>query len=190
MSNDIETPTTRPRTSRFKEHTNTASSIRPPPDELWKDLGIEQLIESFNEENKAPATSRKSSGNSATTPSARPGILRGSSNTSSLGTPSVTGNRTASTSQPTVPANEGAFGRFQRAWASVFGGVLGKRKAGNADAERDKEQQILDERKKAAEAAYHEAKDRGLLPTPKVFVRPTLAAKSHNCCMLPSCEIP
>ncbi|KAL6708263.1 hypothetical protein ACN47E_003187 [Coniothyrium glycines] len=179
MSDETETPSTRPRTSRFKEHTNTANSIRPPPEELWKDLAIENLIDQFNEDNKAPPT-RKASGTS-TTSGARPGVLRGSSNTSSQGTSSANGGRNASTSQPPTPASEGAFGRFQRVFAAVFGGVLGKRKAGNADAERDREQQVLDERKQAAEAAYYEAKDRGLLPTPKIFVRPGLAARSHNC---------
>jgi hypothetical protein len=60
MNDNTETPV-RPRTSRFKEHTNTASSIRAPPDELWKDLGIENMIEKFNEENAAPAVRKGAS---------------------------------------------------------------------------------------------------------------------------------
>ncbi|CAO2648269.1 Nn.00g075360.m01.CDS01 [Neocucurbitaria sp. VM-36] len=200
MSDDLETPA-RPRTSRFKEHTNTNSSIRPPPDELWKDLGIEQLIEQFNEENQRPPVRRDFSGTSATSVStngaAAPIPLRASSEarapgiyeTSSLanatpvfGVPSVatTGGSTSAT--PVAPASsEGTFGRFQRAFASVFGNVLGKRKAGSVDAEKDKEKKVLDERKRAADAAYQEAKELGLLPTPKVFVRPAMAAKSHKC---------
>lgn len=179
MSEETDTPSARPRTSRFKEHTNTTNSIKPPPDELWKDLAIDELIDGFNEENNAPpATARKVSSNS-TSSSGRPGLLRGSSNTSSTSAPSATGSKNASATQTAAPVSEGAFGRFRSAFASVFGGVLGKRKAGHADAERGKEQQLLDERKKAAEAAYHEAKDLGLLPTPKVFVRPGM--KPHVC---------
>ncbi|CBX97005.1 predicted protein [Plenodomus lingam JN3] len=57
-----ETPSNPPRASRFREHTNTSNSIRPPPDELWKDIAIDNLIDKFNEENAAPPpTSRKSS---------------------------------------------------------------------------------------------------------------------------------
>lgn len=181
MSDETDTPSARPRTSRFREHTNTTNSIRPPPDELWKDLAIDQLIDDYNEENSAPpATARKVSSHS-TSSTGRPGFLRGSSNTSSAGASSSAAVAASKSAGSGAPTGEGTFGRFQRAFASVFG-VLGKRKAGNADAEqRDKEQQILDERKRAAEAAYHEAKDLGLLPTPKVFVRPGMAARSHNC---------
>lgn len=184
MSEEVDQPSAPPRASRFREHTNTTNSIRPPPDELWKDLAIDQLIDQFNEENSAPpANAHRGSANGAPS-SGRAGILRVSSHGgSSTGTSSALGSRNAGTSQTASTPSEGAFGRFQRAFASVFGGVLGKRKAGSPDAERDKEQQLLDERKKAAEAAYHEAKERGLLPTPKVFVRPGLAAKSHNCGM-------
>lgn len=63
----------------------------------------------------------------------------------------------------------------------MFGSVLGKRKAGSVDAEKDKDKKVLDERKRAAEAAYQEAKELGFLPTPKVFVRPSSTAKSHKC---------
>lgn len=183
MSDDGEPSSTRPRTSRFKEHTNTSSSIRPPPDELWKDIGIEQLIEQFNEENNAPPIPRKSSGHGAGSVGA-PALVRaqsGDSQPQPFATPLPHGPGVFTSAQPPVVASEGTFGRFQRAFASVFSGVLGKRKAGSADAERDKEKHVLDERKKAAEAAYHEAKELGLLPTPKVFVRPNLAAKTHKC---------
>lgn len=183
MSDEGEPSSTRPRTSRFKEHTNTSSSIRPPPDELLRDLGIEQLIEQFNEDNKAPPISRKSSGNGAASVGA-PTLVRAPSDTAlppAFVAPLTPGAGVLSSAQPVAPAaSESTFVRLQRAWQSVFGGVLGKRKAGNADAERGKDKNILDERKKAAEAAYREAKEQGLLPTPKVFVRPSLAAKANN----------
>ncbi|KAJ4982723.1 hypothetical protein SVAN01_11772, partial [Stagonosporopsis vannaccii] len=52
-----ETPAER--VSRFREHTNTNSSIRPPPDELWKDLGLDVLLDGFSDENaSAPAVKR------------------------------------------------------------------------------------------------------------------------------------
>jgi hypothetical protein len=156
MSDELETPA-QPRASRFREHTNTANSIKPPPDELWKDIGIEDMIEKFNEESSAPP--KRKGSQKSTTPS-------------DVGAPA------------TAAASEGPFGRFSRAFASVFGSVLGKRKAGNADAVQDKEKQALDERKQAAEQAYEArkiAQEMGLLPTPKVFVRPTATPRSHKC---------
>jgi hypothetical protein len=163
---------TRPRASRFREHTNTNSTIRPPPDELWKDIAIDDLIEKFNEENAQPPMSRKSSANHAAR-TAR----------TNSGSPSLDGySDSSAAAQASVPG-EGKYARIQRAFASMFGNVLGKRKAGSPDAERDREQQqhqqLLDERKKAAEIAYYEAKDRGLLPTPKIFVRPAMAARAQ-----------
>ncbi|EOA86039.1 uncharacterized protein SETTUDRAFT_39803 [Exserohilum turcica Et28A] len=165
MSEDMEDGTPR-RASRFKEHTNTTSSIRPPPEELWKDIGIEDLIEQFNEENAQPV-SRKSSTNQPS---------RTSSNASS-GT--ATSNGTGASSAA-GQGSEGTYARLQRAFATMFGSVLGKRKAGSTEAEREKElhQQIMDERKRAAEIAYYEAKERGLLPKPQVFVRPSMAARA------------
>ena len=180
MSEWREETTSQLRASRFKEHTNTYNSIRPPPDELWRDLGIEQLIEQYNEENAKPPVSRKSSANRVPSAS-RPALARNASSTSNgLGT------TTSVSTQPTTPApHGGTYARIQRAVASVFGSVLGKRKAAAMEAEREKSekaqhQQILDDRKTAAEAAYHDAKERGLLPTPKVFVRPAMRAASHN----------
>jgi hypothetical protein len=172
-----------PRASRFREHTNTNNSIRPPPDELWKDIGIEALIEQYNEENAEPP-SRKTSANHSQK-AARPALARNaSSNSTGFGTTtSIAGPRTSTTTQPATPApHEGTYARIQRAAASFFGSVLGKRKAAAMEADREKtqHQQLLDERKKAAEAAYHEAKDRGLLPTPKVFVRPSMRSASHG----------
>ncbi|KAG9195461.1 hypothetical protein G6011_00582 [Alternaria panax] len=164
---------TQPRASRFKEHTNTNGSIRPPPDELWKDIGIEELIEQFNEENSKPPTSRKSSANRV------PRLAKSSSRAASgSATPSDSGNVTMVHASASTPS-EGTYARLQRAFASVFGSVLGKRKAGATDAERERDlhQQLLEERKKAAEIAYHEAKDLGLLPTPKVFVRPAMRSR-------------
>jgi hypothetical protein len=178
MSDDADTPA-RPRTSRFKEHTNTTSSIHPPPDELWRDLGIEDMIEKFNEESKAPPT-RKGPSRRITPPT--------------IGAPSAVGPGIfiSAAPIPPPPTSEGTLGRFSRAFASVFGGfgnVLGKRKAGSADAERDKEKQILEERKQAADEAYQArklAQEQGLLPTPKVFVRPALTPRSHKCGTLPA----
>lgn len=176
MSDEGETPSAPPRASRFREHTNTSNSIRPPPDELWKDIGIENLIEKFNEENDAPpTTSRKSSRNAA------PALRRMTSDKSAKATPGMSASAPLGvTTSNSSASHEGTFGRLQRAWNSVFSGVLGKRKAGKEDAERDKDREVLDERKKAAEAAYHEAKALGLLPTPKVFVRPSVAARIHG----------
>ncbi|KAF1828798.1 hypothetical protein BDW02DRAFT_651819 [Decorospora gaudefroyi] len=187
MSEESE-ETSRPRISRFREHTNTNNSIRPPPDDLWKDLGIETLIEQFNQDNAKPAVLRKSSANQVPRV-AKPALLRaasGSATPNVLATSSAGGHGAVTSFQATASApTEGTYARFQRAFASMFGGVLGKRKAGAIDAEREKDkqqqQQLLDDRKKAAEAAYHEAKDLGLLPTPKVFVRPAMAAKGHKC---------
>ncbi|KAF1844884.1 uncharacterized protein K460DRAFT_405165 [Cucurbitaria berberidis CBS 394.84] len=191
MSDEVETPL-QPRISRFREHTNTNNSIRPPPEELWKDLGIDDLIEQFNEENQRPPVRRNLSGTSATSIATNGTVvtahLRSYEKTSGASAAPVFGVRSAaahgvsaSTPPVTTAASEGTFGRFQRAWASVFGNVLGKRKAGNVDAEKDKEKKVLDERKRAADAAYQEAKELGLLPTPKVFVRPTSTMKSHKC---------
>jgi hypothetical protein len=162
MSDDMETPA-QARASRFREHTNTSNSIRPPPEELWKDIQIDEMMEKFNEENDAPPK-RKGSQKSTT--------------------PSDMGSSTFSGPPATPAAHEGTFGRFSRAFASVFGSVLGKRKAGNPDAEKDKEKQMLDERKAAAEQAYEArklAQEMGLMPTPKVFVRPTATPRSHKC---------
>ncbi|KAH9882988.1 hypothetical protein J1614_000354 [Plenodomus biglobosus] len=173
-----DTPSNPPRTSRFKEHTNTSNSIRPPPDELWKDLAIDTLIDKFNEENEAPpTTSRRSSRNTA------PELRRlNSDKIKKMQHEAATVTGGSGSAQPVATGqHEGTFSRLQRAWASMFGNVLGKRKAGAVDAEKDKAQQLLDHRKKAAEIAYHEAKELGLLPTPKVFVRPAMAAMSHNC---------
>lgn len=174
-----ETPSNPPRASRFREHTNTSNSIRPPPDELWKDIAIDNLIDKFNEENAAPPpTSRKSSRENSAPELRRLNSDKIKNMQKQIASVTVV----SESAQPVTSGNhESTLGRLQRAWASMFGNVLGKRKAGAVDAEKDKAQQLLDDRKKAAEAAYHEAKELGLLPTPKVFVRPGMAAMSHNC---------
>ncbi|KAF1944913.1 hypothetical protein EJ02DRAFT_339783 [Clathrospora elynae] len=181
MSDEAEE--SRPRASRFREHTDTTNSIHPPPDALWKDIGIEQLIEQFNEENARPPLARKHSSSANTVTRGGPPYVespRTPSRPDNFGTPSVAVVGVLTSATPT--ASERPFGRFQRAFANVFGSVLGKRKAGHADAEREREKErdkhVLDERKKAAEAAYHDAKENGLLPTPKVFVRPALTHSS------------
>jgi hypothetical protein len=175
MADAFETPA-QPRTSRFKEHTNTTSSIHPPPDNMWRDLEIEDMIEQFNEESRAPPT-RKGASRTITPPD--------------FGAPSLVGPAVQTSTPGTPVPTEGALNRFSRAWHSVFGdfrNVLGKRKAGSAEAEKenkvpDKEQQVLDERKQAADQAYQArkmAQEQGLLPTPKVFVRPTATPRAHK----------
>jgi len=135
------------------------------------------MIEKFNEESAAPPT-RKGAARTTTPPP--------------FGAPSVAGPAILTSVAPVTPApaEGGTFGRFSRAFASVFGGfgsVLGKRKAGSADAEREKEREkekhVLDERKQAAEQAYQArklAQEQGLLPTPKVFVRPARTPQTLN----------
>ncbi|KAF2128915.1 hypothetical protein P153DRAFT_397135 [Dothidotthia symphoricarpi CBS 119687] len=179
MSDD----TSAPRASRFREHTNTTNSIHPPPVELWKDIGIENLIEKFNEENEAPPkaarpTARRS--HSAISTPVRKNHVAPTHTPAGTG---VASRATAAPAPPVTPAQtEGTLGRFSRAFASVFGGLTGKRKAANAmvvDAEA-KEKERMDERKRAAEAAYYEAKELGLLPAAKVFVRPSMAARMRK----------
>ncbi|KAF2118958.1 hypothetical protein BDV96DRAFT_568810 [Lophiotrema nucula] len=76
------------------------------------------------------------------------------------------------TTTATASSTQSAFGRFSRAIGNFFQSTsfsgLGKRKA---DQMVDKENQ-RDDRKEAAERAYQEAKELGLLPQPKVFHRP------------------
>jgi hypothetical protein len=157
MSMDDTPP---PRASRFREHTNTTSSIRPPPDELWKDLGIEVLIDQFNQENSAPP------------------VRRAHTSVHAMPAPAVPATPRRHSDAPAPAPAEGALGRF---WA-FWGSVLGKRKAGHVDAEPapDPRQEAMDARKLAAEQAYHEAKELGLLPAPKVFVRPAMAARART----------
>ncbi|KAJ4362110.1 hypothetical protein N0V95_001567 [Ascochyta clinopodiicola] len=158
------------RVSRFREHTNTNSSIRPPPDELWKDVAIDALLDKFNDENDStPAVHKASHPRQIMSPTAP-------------AQPSTAAARKGSDAAATVATAEGTFGRFSRVFANVFGGVLGKRKAGHADAEPSvsAEQARLDERKRQAEEAYHMAKAQGLLPAPKVFVRPGMTPRAWS----------
>ncbi|KAJ4307871.1 hypothetical protein N0V94_009580, partial [Neodidymelliopsis sp. IMI 364377] len=153
-----ETPA--PRASRFHEHTNTTSSIRPPPDELWKDVAMDALLDQFSEENSAPAVRRSNHPRQIMSP------------TTAAPPPAAPTARKGSDAAATLATAEGTFGRFSRVFASVFGGVLGKRKAGHSDAEPPEppvsaDQARLDERKRQAEEAYHMAKEQGLLPAPK-----------------------
>ncbi|KAF1926854.1 uncharacterized protein M421DRAFT_6757 [Didymella exigua CBS 183.55] len=166
-----ETPAER--VSRFHEHTNTNSSIRAPPDELWKDVGIERLLDKFSDENDStPAVRRPYHPRKMMAP------------TGHRKSPSTPAARKQSDAAATVATAEGTFGRFGRVFANVFGGVLGKRKAGLDDAapepRPDAAQAALDERKRAAEEAYHVAKAQGLLPAPKVFVRPGTAPRAWS----------
>lgn len=165
MSN--ETPIER--VSRFREHTNTNSSIRPPPDELWKDLSIEMLIDNFNDENDNTPAVRKSN---------HPRQIMSPTDEHF----STAATRKGSDAAATVATAEGTFGRFSRVFANVFGGVLGKRKAEHTDAEPkiNTEQAKLDERKRQAEEAYHTAKEQGLLPAPKVYVRPGMTSRTWS----------
>ncbi|KAF3053670.1 hypothetical protein E8E11_010836 [Didymella keratinophila] len=176
-----ETPAER--VSRFREHTNTNSSIRPPPSELWKDVGIEALLDKFNDEDAStpavrrpnhprrimePTGHRKSPSNAAKAAAAARAAGSGPNP------------RKQSDAAATVATAEGTFGRFSRVFANVFGGVLGKRKHDSTPFEGDAAQAALDERKRAAEEAYHLAKAQGLLPAPKVFVRPGMAPRAWS----------
>lgn len=170
-----ETPAER--VSRFREHTNTNSSIRPPPDELWKDVGIEGLLEKFNDENdKTPAVRKVNHPRRIMEPTGARKSPAGARTTATANA------RKQSDAAATVATAEGTFGRFSRVFANVFGGVLGKRKAGHdgAEAAVDPAQAALDERKRAAEEAYHLAKEQGLLPAPKVFVRPGMTPRAWS----------
>jgi hypothetical protein len=81
-----------------------------------------------------------------------------------------------------APANEGGiFGRFSRAATSIL--RLGKRKREEQD-----QGDVRDTRKEEAEHAYNEAKRLGLLPEPKVFVRPTQRARLHSQARLPQAQ--
>ncbi|KAF2736846.1 hypothetical protein EJ04DRAFT_142947 [Polyplosphaeria fusca] len=133
----------RPRTSRFQEGTmNSTTSIHPPPSDVWQELGIDNLIDRFNEENNTPAPS------ASTKPLPQ--------------TPSSTVPQSAFSK-----FSQSVRSFFQ---GSTFSG-LGKRKAEHISKD-DKEQRAKDDRKAEAERAYHLAKEQGLLPTPKVFNRP------------------
>lgn len=178
-----ETPVPAVRPSKFKEATmNSVTSIHAPPDEMWKDLGIEHLIDEYNEENRAPAAL------SAAGPS------RVRTHKKSVSQSAIQLLATPAPDPPPAPASEGPlFGRFSRAVASFFNGAgasfsaLGKRKAGNENAEKDTSiatgksvDRAGEDRKREAEAAYKEAKELGLLPAPKVFVRPISRARKNG----------
>jgi hypothetical protein len=176
-----ETPAER--VSRFREHTNTNSSIRPPPDELWKDVGIEALLEKFNDENdNTPAVRRPNHPRKIMEPTGhrKSPSAAAKAAAAARAAGSAPHARKQSDAAATVATAEGTFGRFSRVFASVFGGVLGKRKHDATPSEGDAAQAALDERKRAAEEAYHLAKAQGLLPAPKVFVRPGMTPRAWS----------
>jgi hypothetical protein len=150
------------------------------------------MIKGFNDENNAPvsatgvtlhthvrAKSTSYTKDTATTPAAVPAA-------------------------PTAPATEGPLGRFWRPISTFLNGAgasfsnLGKRKAGNESAEaKVGEKGVVADKvadkpsydtKEDVEAAYHRAREQGLMPTPKVFIRPVSRARktgtSHLTCML------
>jgi hypothetical protein len=187
MSSEESTPGGE-RVSRFREHTNTNSTIRAPPEEMWKDFGTELLLDKFTaEQASTPATSRKRHPRhimdkptpvEAPTPEQRLAIAQ-----RPIATPRT---RKQSDSAATVATAEGTFGRFSRLFTGIFTGVLGKRKP-DADEQFDSparshslapDQATLDHRKQAAEEAYRLAKAQGLLPAPKVFVRPGMPQRA------------
>jgi len=124
---------------------NSRSSIHPPPDMYLQDVGIDKLLDGFNQENSAPPARSQELAAPAVAPSA------------------------ASTA-----SSEGAFGRFSRAVSSFFHGsgfsTLGKRKAGSEVA--SSTAPVVEDRREQVRLAYELAKEQGLLPTPQVFVRP------------------
>lgn len=161
------------RASKFKEATmNSTKSIHPPPNEKWAELGIDHLLEGYDQESNAPASLRPSRKGVSRTPSGST-VPSGGSNTD-LSTPK--GDTSSSTS------HEGTLGRLSRAVASFFQAAsfssLGKRKAGNESAEAVAPTVDRGDAKERAEAAYAEAMARGLLPTPKVFVRPVARTRT------------
>lgn len=175
-----ETPAER--VSRFREHTNTNSSIRPPPDKLWKDLGIEGLLDKFHDENdNTPAVRRPHHPRKIMEPTGHRKSPSNAAKAAAAARAAGSGPnpRKQSDAAATVATAEGTFGRFSRVFASVFSGVLGKRKHDSTPAD-DAAQAALDERKRAAEEAYHLAKSQGLLPAPKVFVRPGMTPRAWS----------
>jgi hypothetical protein len=177
-----------PRSSRFKEGTmNSTLSIHAPPDKLWKGLDIEKMINGFNEENSAPVSATgvvlHAHARSRSTPYAQ--------NVSVV--PAVP----ATPTTPAAPASDGPFGRLWRPISTFFNGAgasfsaLGKRKAGSENAENKAiekggvaTEKTLDkssyDTKEDVEAAYHQAKEQGLMPTPKVFIRPVSRARKNG----------
>jgi hypothetical protein len=151
MQNDPQTP----RVSRFSEGTMNSTASIHPPDLMYMELGIDDLIKIANGDQQPSAPASE-----ATKERAAPGQVA-----------------SASADSHTQTHTEGIFGRFSRAAASLFRGSgfggLGKRK------EREGEEKKLD-RREEAERAYAEAKARGLLPQPKVFVRPIKKARSSG----------
>ena len=188
MSSEESTPGGE-RVSRFREHTNTNSTIRAPPEEMWKDFSTELLLDKFTAEQASTpsAASRKRHPRhimdkptpvEPPTPEQRLAIAQ-----RPIATPRT---RKQSDSAATVATAEGTFGRFSRLFTGIFTGVLGKRKP-DADEEFGSparsnslapDQATLDHRKQAAEEAYHLAKAQGLLPAPKVFVRPGMPQRA------------
>lgn len=185
-----ETPAER--VSRFHEHTSTNSSIRAPPAELWKDFRTEVLLDQLSAEHETtPAVKRKKHPRQIMeqrtpveqpTPAQQLAIAR-----RPIAQPRAS--RKQSDAAATIATAEGTFGRFSRVFASVFSGVLGKRKAAPSDTDTDSststndlapDQATLDARKAAAEEAYHLAKAQGLLPAPKVFVRPGMTSRAWS----------
>ncbi|KAF2016611.1 hypothetical protein BU24DRAFT_422988 [Aaosphaeria arxii CBS 175.79] len=171
-----------PRRSRFQEGTmNSMNSIHPPPEELWVELGIEDIIRRANEDSQRANPRKRSAPDSSTDD----GDV-------------VTAITTSESSQSLQSNHQNIFERFSRAASSFFRGngfsTLGKRKAGERDAVKEAsslkkassaERELLkvadkenintparESRKEEYERAYAEAKEKGLLPKPQVFVRP------------------
>lgn len=143
---------------------NSRSSIHPPPDMLWQDLGVDKLIDRFNEEADAPASRHDS------------GIGVPSSTSSSVPVSTSTNTLTSTTT-----TSEGTFGRLSRAvssffHASTFAGQS-KRKLRDGETTVNTPAPPADDRREQAQRAYEQAKEFGLLPTPKVFVRPQARAR-------------
>ncbi|KAH6642806.1 hypothetical protein C7974DRAFT_447622 [Boeremia exigua] len=183
------------RVSRFREHTNTAGSIRAPPEELWKTVGAdtEALMDAYAEESTRPASGGrakrlvwgavKEPGHTTHEMDETEGLDEGDAGRKPRRIAPHRAPR--KNSVVTLATAEGTFNRFSRAFASVLSSVLGKRKAADdhedgPPADVSPEQALLDERKRAAEAAYHLAKAQGLLPAPTVYVRPGLAARAAS----------
>lgn len=204
MDEEMETTS---RTSRFKEGTmNSTASIVAPPDELWKGLEMDEMMERFHDESAgapasavampAAATASTIANNNTTTTTTnvvrkRPAVSRETSANSVAQTPHPR-NAIPETSNAPVPATDGPFSRFSRAVSAWFNGsgfsALGKRKAGSETAERrldkgqptDKPADV-----KELEERYRQMKEQGMFkPTittgPRTIPRVRQSSGRHS----------
>ncbi|KAF1965894.1 hypothetical protein BU23DRAFT_560750 [Bimuria novae-zelandiae CBS 107.79] len=182
------------RTSKFKEGTmNSTNSINAPPDELWKGLEIDDMIDRFHEESLSePAFSAATpvvrATNTTTVAQRRPAVSRLASWASDVQTPRRGVKITPEPSNAPVPATEGHFSRFSRAVSSWFNGAgvsfsaLGKRKAGSEMAERRVEKTAVEKPDdvKELEERYKQMKEQGLFSPTIIGPRPVATRRQPS----------